>query len=190
MLAKTSPESWRKHSISASTKKLTKPRKKTNLNQSTTNKFASFSTISSDEDSLSSNDLNMHVTRPFFVKLIFSPQCKRRALIDTGAFCSAMSNSMFESISESSYSTICQKLDPPSYKVSVASRSKVEVLFQADIKFNIGNKKFTERFLILPDMNDILLGLPFFRQKQCWSRLQTQTAKILGLHIFYPFSSK
>ena len=103
----------------------------------------------------------MHVTRPFFVNLIFSPQCKQRALIDTGAFCSAMSKSMFESILESSCSTICQKLDPPSYKVSVASRSKVEVLFQADIKFNLGNKKFTERFLILPDMNDILLGLPF-----------------------------
>ena len=69
------------------------------------------------------------------------------------------------SLSESSYSTICQKLDKKtlSYKVPVASRSKVEVLFQADIKLNLGNKKFTERFLILPDMNDILLGLPFIR---------------------------
>ena len=57
------------------------------------------------------------------------------------------------------------KADPPSYKVSVASRSKVEVLFQADIKFNLGNKKFTERFLILPDMNDMLLGLPFLDKK-------------------------
>ena len=103
----------------------------------------------------------MFVAGPFYINLVFGTNCKQRALIDTGAFCSAMSQSTFGNIINLNPTIFFQQQDPPKYKVSVASRAKVEVLFQVDLKFQLGNKNFLDRFLILPDMNDILLGLPF-----------------------------
>ena len=103
----------------------------------------------------------MFVARPFYINLVFGTNCKQRALVDTSAFCSAISQSTFEEIINLNPSVSFQKHDPSKYKVSVASRAKVEVLFQVDIKFQLGNKSFLDRFLILPDINDILLGLAF-----------------------------
>ena len=163
VLAKTSSKSWRKHSIPTSTKKLTQLRNCStkNFHKSTTNRYASFSTISLDDDFFSDQASAMFVARPFYINLVFGTNCKQRALIDTGAFCSAMSQSTFDDIINLNPSMFFQKHDPPKYKVSVTSRAKVEVLFQVDLKFQLGNKNFLDRFLILPDMNDILLGLPF-----------------------------
>ena len=103
----------------------------------------------------------MFVARPFYINFAFGTNCKQRALIDTGAFCSAMSLSAFDNIIISNPSIFFKKFAPPKYKVSVASRAEVEVLFQVDLKFQLVNKNILDRFLISPDMNDILLGLPF-----------------------------
>ena len=48
--------------------------------------------------------------------------------------------------------------------VKVASGRTVKVLAQVNVKFNINEHQFNDAFLILPSMNSVVLGNPFFKE--------------------------
>ena len=83
------------------------------------------------------------------------------ALIDTGAFTSAISLDLFKQIESQSPQSIFKKKEKPSYSECVASNDSVDVLFRAEIEFELPVGSFRENFLILPKMRDVLLGLSF-----------------------------
>ena len=49
-------------------------------------------------------------------------------------------------------------------KVKVASGRTVKILAQVDVKFKINEYQFDEVFLILPTMDSVVLGNPFFKK--------------------------
>ena len=47
--------------------------------------------------------------------------------------------------------------------IKVASERTVKVLAQVDVKFKVNDHNFQDSFLILPSMNSVVLGNPFFK---------------------------
>lgn len=98
-----------------------------------------------------------------YVRLKFSPQLKRRALIDTGSCANALPESLFKEIQQFNPNNL--KLEKPSFSsVRMASGQRVSIDKQAQISFQIGPHQFQDSFLILPTMNSVILGNPFFRK--------------------------
>ncbi len=85
------------------------------------------------------------------------------ALVDTGACLSAMPMSTFNRILESSPSNMLLCRDKPSFDIQAANGKSCPVLFKTIIAFSICGHQFQEEFLVLPEMNTPLLGLPFFK---------------------------
>ena len=98
-----------------------------------------------------------------YVRLKFSSQIKRRALIDTGSCANALPESLFNDINlTNSKSSTLEK--PFLNSVRMASGQRVPVDNQAKISFQIGPHYFQDSFLILPTMNSVILGNPFFKK--------------------------
>ena len=86
------------------------------------------------------------------------------ALVDSGAFTSAIPISMLSILQGGAESCIkLSKVDSHT-SVKVASGAAVPVLSQAQITFQLGSGEFVEKFLVLAKMNTPILGLPFLRE--------------------------
>ena len=98
-----------------------------------------------------------------YVRLKFSSQTKRRALIDTGSCANALPESLFNDINLTNPKSLT--LEKPFFNsVRMASGQRVPVDKQAKISFQIGPHYFQDSFLILPTMNSVFLGNPFFKK--------------------------
>ena len=97
-----------------------------------------------------------------YIKLNFGKNFKRRALIDTGSCANAIPKNL---LTEFENRQIKVEFETPDYKVvKLASGSPVQISQQAKIEFMLGNFKFTDSFLVLPKMNNIILGNQFFKK--------------------------
>ena len=115
-----------------------------------------------------------------YVRLKFSTQIKRRALIDTGSCTNALPESLFNDLNLTNPKSLT--LEKPFFNsVRVASGQRVPVNKQAKISFQIGPHFFQDSFLILPTMNSVILGNPFFKKKQYYNRSKKQFATITRL---------
>ena len=84
-------------------------------------------------------------------------------MIDTGAFANAVPQNLIDELKEER--TVEILYSKPEYStVKLASGAPLPINSQAEIKFKIGHLEFTENFLVLPTMNSIILGNPFFRK--------------------------
>ena len=98
-----------------------------------------------------------------YVRLKFSSLTKRRALIDTGSCANALLQNLFDELEKQNPNGII--LETPSFtSVRMASGQKIVIDKQAKISFSIGPHFFTDSFLILPTMNSVILGNPFFKK--------------------------
>ena len=98
-----------------------------------------------------------------YVRLKFSSLPKRRALIDTGSCANALPQNLFDELEKQNPNGIT--LETPSFtSVRMASGQKIVIDKQAKISFSIGPHFFTDSFLILPTMNSVILGNPFFKK--------------------------
>ena len=98
-----------------------------------------------------------------YVRLKFSSQIKRRALIDTGSCANALPESLFNDINLKNTKSLT--LERPFFNsVRMASGQNVPVDKQAEITFQIGPHFFQDSFLILPTMKSVLLGNPFIKK--------------------------
>ena len=50
--------------------------------------------------------------------------------------------------------------------VKVANATHAKTLGQVEITFTLANQVFTEKFLLLPKMNNPILGLPFYKNNR------------------------
>ena len=99
-----------------------------------------------------------------YVGLKFSSHIKRRALIDTGSCANALLESLFNDLNLTNPKSLT--LEKPFFSsVRMASGQRVPVDKQAKISFQIGPHYFQDRFLILPTMNSVILGNPFFKKQ-------------------------
>ena len=84
-----------------------------------------------------------------------------KAIADTGAFSSAMSQKHFDKI----YNHLTQKpikKAPPEITVSTAFMHQSQILFTTNLTFKIGHLELTEDFMVFEKLSGILLGFPFF----------------------------
>ena len=105
----------------------------------------------------------MHGDKLYYIQLSF-PKFHIDALVDTGAFSSALPLKSFKVIQKEApeyISTSCKSF--PKF-VKLANGENVSVLYNIETKFYIAGTCFTERFLVLKEMNSPLLGMPFFKK--------------------------
>ena len=98
-----------------------------------------------------------------YVRLKFSNQIRRKALNDTGSCAIALPESLFNDLNLTNPKSLI--LEKPLFNsVRLASGQRVPVDKQAEISFQIGPHFFQDSFLILPTMNSVILGHPFFKK--------------------------
>ena len=96
-----------------------------------------------------------------YVRLKFSNQNKRRALIDTSSCANVLPESFFDDLNLTDPKSLT--LEKPFFNsVRMASGQRVPVNKQAKISFQIGPHCFQVSFLILPTMISVILGNTFF----------------------------
>ena len=101
----------------------------------------------------------------FFVPLTFK-SLSLKFLVDSGAFSSALTPSMLEKIKSSAPQSIKYLDTNPFPVVKVANATHAKTLGQVEITFTLANQVFTEKFLLLPKMNNPVLGLPFYKNNR------------------------
>ena len=98
-----------------------------------------------------------------YVRLKFSSQIKRRALIDTGSCAKALLESLFRDLNLTNPKS--STLENPVFNsVRRVSGQRLPVDKQAKKLFQIGPHYFQNNFLILPTMKSVVLGNPFFKK--------------------------
>ena len=101
-------------------------------------------------------------------KILYVPlqfdKYENHALIDTAAIQSAMSEAELRKIITAYPEAILQELHPPNFKIQIANGNLVPVRKQVLLRFHIAGKVFEEKFLILPTMGTILIGMSIFEK--------------------------
>ena len=85
------------------------------------------------------------------------------ALVDSGAFVSAISQDDLETIKQKAPITILKINDPPSFQIQVANGQLEKPLSTATLKFEIGDKLFAEHFVVMKKLTGPIIGLHFMR---------------------------
>ena len=70
----------------------------------------------------------------------------------------------YEKLIEESPHSVSELQHASILNVKVASGRTVKVLTQVDVKFKVIDHNFQDSFLILPSMNSVVLGNPFFKK--------------------------
>ena len=99
-----------------------------------------------------------------YIPLKFENELRRRTLIDTGACANAMPADFYKDLKEESPNSISEVQQASFLNVKVASVRTVRVLALVDVKFKVNDHNFQDSFLILPSMNSVVLGNPFFKK--------------------------
>ena len=119
-------------------------------------------------DDAHSNALNILISAEgenlMYIPLKFENDVRRKALIDTGACANAMPADFYEKLKTQCPNSVSELQQASLWNVKVASGRTVKVLAQVNVKFNINEHQFDDVFLILPSMNSVVLGNPFFKK--------------------------
>ena len=100
-----------------------------------------------------------------YLPLKFENKLRRRTLIDTGACANAMPVDFYKKkLKKESLNSISELQQASFLNVKLASGRTVKVLAQVDVKFKVNDHNFQDSFLILPSMNSVVLGNPFFKK--------------------------
>ena len=108
-----------------------------------------------------------------YVRLNFSNQIKRRALIDRGSCANALPEFLFNDLNLTNPKSLTSE-KPFFNSVRMASGQRVPVDKQAKISFQIGHHFFQDSFLILPTMKSVNLANLFFSKKKFYDRPKKQ----------------
>ena len=82
----------------------------------------------------------------------------------TRACANAMPADFYEKLKTQCPNSISELQQTSLLNVKVASGRTVKVLAQVDVKFKLNEHQFDDVFLILPSMNSVVLGNPFFKK--------------------------
>ena len=114
-------------------------------------------------------DSNMHAINSskdnlFYVRVLCGNN-KTKALIDTGAFNSAMPLAEFQHLTRDRSVLVTSRKCDREF-IRVANNTKARILQRATLRFSFMGKDFVEEFMIIDRLSHMILGLPFFAKNE------------------------
>ena len=85
------------------------------------------------------------------------------ALVDSGAFVSAITQDDLESIKQKAPNNILRIDDLPNFQIQVANGQLEKPLSAATLKFEIGDNSFAEHFVVMKKLTGPIIGFHFMR---------------------------
>ena len=98
-----------------------------------------------------------------YVPLDFENNHTVNALVDSGAFVSAIAQDDLETIKQKAPHNILKIDEPPNFQIQVANGQLEKPLSTATLKFEIGDKSFAEHFVVMKKLTGPIIGLHFMR---------------------------
>ena len=98
-----------------------------------------------------------------YLPLHFKNNLRVDALVNSGAFFSAIAQNNLDTIKEKAPNNIPKIDDPPSFQIQVANGQLEKPFATATIKFEIGDNNFVEHFVVMKKLTGPMLGLHFMR---------------------------
>ena len=96
-----------------------------------------------------------------YVPLDFDNNLTVDALVDSGAFVSAIAQDDLETIKQKAPNNILKIDDPPNFQIKEANGQLEKPLLTATIKFEIGDNSFAEHFVVMKKLTGPIIGLHF-----------------------------
>ena len=85
------------------------------------------------------------------------------ALVDSGAYVSAIAQKELERIQQQAQSNIVKIDDPPNFQIQVANGQLEKRTATATLKFDIGDHIFAEHFVLMKNLTGPIIGLHFMK---------------------------
>ena len=98
-----------------------------------------------------------------YVPLDFENNLTVDALMDSGAFVSAIAQDDLETIKQKAPNNILKIDDPPNFQIQVANGQLEKPLSTATLKFEIRDNSFAEHFFVIKKLTGPIIGLHFMR---------------------------
>ena len=98
-----------------------------------------------------------------YVPLDFENNLTVDALVDSGAFVSAIAQDDLETIKQKAPNNILKIDDPPNFPIQVANGQLEKPLSTTTLKFEIGDNSFAEHFVVMKKLTGPIIGLHFMR---------------------------
>ena len=98
-----------------------------------------------------------------YVPLDFENNHTLDALVDSGAFVSAIAQDDYETIKLKAPNNILKIVDPPNFQIQVANDQLEKPISTATLKFEIGDNGFAEHFVVMKKLTGPIIGLHFMR---------------------------
>ena len=98
-----------------------------------------------------------------YVPLDFENGLKRDALVDSGAYVSAIAQNELDRIQQQSPSNILKIDDPPNFQIQVANGHLEKPKATTTLEFDIGDHIFAEHFVVMKNLTGPIIGLHFMR---------------------------
>ena len=98
-----------------------------------------------------------------YVPLDFENNMTLDALVDSGAFVSAIARDDLETIKQKAPNNILKIDDPPNFQIQVANGQLEKPLSTATLKIEIGDNSFAEHFVSMKKLTGPIIGLHFMR---------------------------
>ena len=98
-----------------------------------------------------------------YVPLDFENNHTIDALVDSGAFVSAIAQDDLQMIKQKAPNNILKIDNPPNFQIQVANGQLEKPLSTATLKFEIGDNSFAEHFVVMKKITGPIIGLHFMR---------------------------
>ena len=98
-----------------------------------------------------------------YVPLEFENNHTVNALVDSGAFVSAIAQDDLEMIKQKAPNNILKTDNPPNFQIQVANGQLEQPISTATLKFEIGDNSFAEHFVVMKKLTGPIIGLHFMR---------------------------
>ena len=98
-----------------------------------------------------------------YVPLDFENGLTIDALVDSGAYVSAIAQKELDRMKQQSPSNIFKNDDPPNFQIQVANGQLEKTTATTTLKFDIGGYTFAEHFVVMENLTGLTIGLHFMR---------------------------
>ena len=98
-----------------------------------------------------------------YVPLDFENGSTIDALVDSGAYVSAIAQKKLDRIKQQAPSNILKNDDPPNFQIQVANGQLEKPTATATLKFDIGGHIFAEHFVVMKNLTGPIIALHFMR---------------------------
>ena len=98
-----------------------------------------------------------------YVPLDFKNGLTIDALVDSGAYVSAIAQKELDRIQQQAPSNILKIDDPPNFQIQVANGQLEKPTATATLKFDIGDHIFAEHFVVMKNLTGPIIGLHFMK---------------------------